>query len=45
LAARAQIILAAVNGDYRSHIAEGFHVTGIMGYSWIKRFHADRVDG
>jgi transposase len=44
LAARAQIILAA-NGDYRSHTAEGFHVTGVMGYSWIKRFHADGIDG
>jgi transposase len=45
LVERAQIILAAADGDRPSHIAEGFHVTRGMVYSWIKRFNAAGIDG
>jgi transposase len=45
LAERAQIILAAANGDRPSRIAEGLAVTRSMVYSWIKRFNADGLDG
>jgi transposase len=45
LVERAQIILAAADGDRPSHIAERLGVTRAMGYSWIKRFNADGIDG
>jgi transposase len=45
LVERAQIILAAVDGDRRSHIAERLDVTRVMVYSWMKHFNADGIHG
>jgi transposase len=45
LVARAQIILAAADGERPSHIAERLDVTRAMVYSWIKRFNAGGIDG
>ena len=45
LVERAQIILAAADGDRPSQIAERLDVTRAMVYSWIKRFNAGGLDG
>lgn len=45
LVERAQIILAAADGDRPSHIVERLHVTRATVYSWIKRFNAEGIDG
>jgi transposase len=43
--ARAQLILAAAEGDRLSQIADHLDVTRAMVYSWIKRVNAAGIDG
>jgi transposase len=45
LVERAQIIVAAVDGDQSRHIVEHIHVTRVTVRQLIRRFNADGIDG